>query len=175
MAPAASPDQVDISQAGLGLLRACRRGDSMNTIAPFSHDQVHDFAIRWFDGLDRHAPVDEMKPFIAVDALQVVVPEGTFHGLDGFRQWYGRVLHLFFDGKHTLKALTLSDVDDGAQTVQVVVSYKCRTWTPPNAKSQELDFDSHESWLLRPSAAGQPEILRYAVDRVQYNPGSAKL
>jgi hypothetical protein len=147
----------------------------MNATVPFSHDQIHDFAVRWFRALDRHVPIEEMKKFLAVDALQVIVPEGTFRGLNGFQQWYGRILNLFFDGEHTLKELTLSGVDDGAQSIQVVVSYKCRTWSPPNAKSEVLGFDSYEAWLLRSGTTGQPEILRYTVERVHYNPGSAKL
>lgn len=141
----------------------------------FSADQVQDFAVRWFQALDRHESPERMECFLAGDALELVVPEDTFRGLDGFREWYGRALHLFFDEAHTLQEITYVGSEGDRETLKVTVNWRCRSWTPPDAQSKSIDMDAFQTWVLSPDASGQPRIQRYVVDEARYRPGSATL
>ncbi len=146
-----------------------------DVIRPFSQSQIQDFAARWFQALDRHAPADELKPLLAGDALELIVPEDTFRGFEGFQRWYERAVHLFFDESHTLKEVRPTGSDGDQLTVKVVVNWTCRYWTPPEPHSKQIDMDAFQTWVLRPDAAGQPQVVRYVVDDVRYAPGSATL
>jgi hypothetical protein len=141
----------------------------------FTQDEIHDFAVRWFQALDRHEPAEEMESFLDGDALELTVPEDTFHGLAGFRVWYERALRLFFDESHTLKEVTRAGSDGDFQTVKVKVNWQCRSWTPPNAHSKNIDMDAFQTWILSPDASGKPRILQYVVDEARFRPGSATL
>ena len=141
----------------------------------FPQDEVHDFAVRWFQALDRHEPFDVMESFLAGDGLELIVPEDTFRGLSGFQQWYERALHLFFDESHTLQEINHVGSDGDRQTLKVTVNWRCRSWTPPDARSKSIDMDAFQTWVLSPDASGQPRILRYVVDDARYRPGSATL
>ena len=141
----------------------------------FTHDQVRDFAVRWFQTLDRHAPSEELKGFLAADALEVIFPQDRFIGFESFRKWYEGALRTFFDECHTLKDVALQAPDGDLQSVKIVVNWRCRTWTPPEPYSKQVDMDAYQSWDLRPGPDGQPQVVRYVVHEVRYGPGSVTL
>jgi hypothetical protein len=65
--------------------------------------------------------------------------------------------------------------DDEAQ-VQVVVHWEASTWKPPAAKSSRIKLDAYQTWTVRRSPeTGKPVIAVYTVDRLEYEPDSAKL
>ena len=141
----------------------------------FTHDQIQDFATRWFQTLDRHAPSEDLKEFLAEDALEVVFPQDRFIGFDSFRAWYEGAVHTFFDECHTLKHVALEAPEGDRQAVKIVVNWQCRTWTPPEPYSKHVDMDAYQTWVLHRRHDGQPQVVRYVVDDVRYGPGSVTL
>ena len=98
----------------------------MNTQA-----SIQSLAADWYHNLDRHAPAEEYSGLLADDGLELRFPEGTFRGFAGFRQWYERVLGLFFDEVHVIKSLDLAPGAGPDIQAKVVVHWEASTWTPP--------------------------------------------
>ena len=139
-------------------------------------DQIQAFAVRWYRKLDEHAPVQDLALLLAGDDFELRVPEGSFHGVAGFSQWYERALGLFFDETHTVKSVEAAPGETPESTVGVVVRWEASTWTPPEAKSRRIVADARQTWTVRLSAStGGLEILSYTVDRIEYAHGSARL
>ncbi|MGL6235600.1 MAG: nuclear transport factor 2 family protein [Segniliparus sp.] len=141
-----------------------------------SPEQIRSFASQWYRALDDHAPAADLAPLLAGDDFELRVPEGGFHGLSGFAQWYERALGLFFDETHTVKSIDV-DTEPGVSTqVNLVVRWEASTWSPPDAKSRRITADAYQTWTVQPSAStGKLEILSYVVDRIEYADGSATL
>jgi hypothetical protein len=137
---------------------------------------IQSLATDWYHKLDNHAPAEDYAPLLAGDDLELRFPEGTFRGFSGFRQWYERVLGLFFDESHVIKSIDLASGTGPNVEAKVVVHWEASTWTPPDARSRRIKMDAYQTWIVRPSTStGQPEIFSYAVDRIEYADGSARL
>ena len=138
--------------------------------------RVRAFATDWFHKLDNHAPPDDYETLLDGDHLEMRMPEGTFRGFSGFRQWYERVLGLFFDEVHTIKQVVVASGGAADLEVKVVVHWEASTWTPPNAKSRRIKMDAYQTWVLTLSpVTGSYVIKTYTVDDLKYDPDSARL
>lgn len=136
--------------------------------------EVQELARAWYRKLDVHAPVAEYASMLA-DDVEMVFPEATLKGFDGFTGWYERVIRIFFDEVHTVKQATMQP--RGAEAdVKVVVRWEASVWKPPAATSERIVLDAYQTWVISRSARTQkPVISRYVVDSLQYAEGSAKL
>jgi hypothetical protein len=139
----------------------------------------------WYRKLDAHAATAEYLPLLD-DACQLVFPEATLVGKDGFAAWYQGgakglpgVINLFFDEIHELKRvdIALHGNDPGAWSAELllVVKWEARRWTPPQPKSAYLRFDAWQRWTLRLATDGRLVIREYIVDRLEKLQGSADL
>jgi hypothetical protein len=141
-------------------------------------ESLRRFATDWFALLDRHAQLDEFKPYLSNTDLTMVFPEGISTGLEGFRAWYERVAGLFFDERHTLQEMSPDPPsEDGSVQVRVVVRWEASVWHPPKPQSERISTTAYQTWKLAPSPKDPktPEIRRYVVDRIEYDEGSARL
>jgi hypothetical protein len=124
--------------------------------------------------LDTHVPVEEYTPLLAPD-VEFHFPEGISRGLDGYREWYERVTRIFFDEVHTLKLARPTLKGDSAD-VDVIVNWQASVWKPPAAKSERINADAKQRWVVvRSPETGKPVISSYIVDSLDYQPGSATL
>ncbi|HJZ60494.1 MAG TPA: nuclear transport factor 2 family protein [Gemmataceae bacterium] len=140
-----------------------------------SEAEVRQLVVDWYRKLDVHAPVDEYRQLLADDGLEMRFPEATLHGFSAFRDWYERVVRIFFDEVHELKELRITPAGDQAD-VQLVVRWEARRWKPPAAKSEQLRFDAAQSWRVRRSAqSGRPVVVIYIVDSLTPLEGSVPL
>jgi len=147
----------------------------MASPAPLTEAELKQFVDDWYHLLDVHAPVEEVLPLLADDDLELVLPEVTERGYDGFKRWYEKVTNRFFDEVHTLKELDVSTNGDKG-TIKLVVNWQCKIWDPPAPKSQWLGFNAGQTWEMRRSPrSGKPEIVRYVVDTFDPMPGSSGL
>ncbi|MCX3060161.1 nuclear transport factor 2 family protein [Streptomyces beihaiensis] len=135
---------------------------------------TRELAVGWFDALDRHAPVDEVLPYLAKEGLVMKFPEGTFNGLVGFRDWYDAVCAKFFDETHTVTTAEVLRGDEQRADVRIVVNWQAKVWTPPAARSEWLGFDATQTWTLAVQD-GAVRIVEYVVDDIVPMPGSASL
>lgn len=147
----------------------------MSDSAPLTKEEVEDFVKDWYlVKLDTHVPAEEILPMIMND-VEFVLPETSFTGREGFRDWYERVTHTFFDEVHTITALDVTPKGDHAD-VKVVVNWQTKVWEPPAAKSKWLGFDAYQTWEVRRSPeTGKVAVQRYVVDRFEPMAGSAPL
>ena len=100
----------------------------------------------------------------AEEGLEFHIPEGVFRGREGFSEVYHNWTHTFFDEIHTLKDVQVSL--NGAQAdLKVVVNWQGRDWKPPAAKSENLNFDAYQTWVVvRSRQTDKPVIKAYIVD-----------
>jgi hypothetical protein len=129
----------------------------------------------WYHALDIHVPVEEIVTMVAADGLECYWPEGPTFGVDGFKGWYEKVTHLFFDEVHTMKSLEITP--RGAEAdVKLVVNWQAKVWNPPDANSKWLGMDARQTWVVARSEDGsRAVILKYVVDGMDPMPGSSAL
>src|SRR5437879_7340119 len=82
------------------------------------------FAAGWYGALDRHDDVDEVYHRFIDERLVLNLPEGTFHGEAGFREWYDAVTARFFDETHTLREVRPISLAHNEAEVSVVVNWQ---------------------------------------------------
>lgn len=128
----------------------------------------------WYKKLDVHAPMVEVLPMLIDDGLEMVFPEATVYGWAGFEGWFQRVIRIFFDEVHTVKSVE-SDIDGDTATCKVVVQWEASVWNSPDAYSKRIKLDAYQTWGIKESAEGKPQITLYTVDELKYHEGSAEL
>lgn len=147
----------------------------MSGLAPITEAEVKEFAKDWYHKLDIHAPLEEFVPMLAVEELEMVFPEATVHGFEGFKGWYERVIGIFFDEVHTLKEVNVTLKGDSADA-KVVVKWEASVWKPPAPNSERIILDAYQTWVvMRSPTSHKPVVSRYVVDALEYAEGSAKL
>lgn len=148
---------------------------TVTNVAPLTVSEIKQLATDWYLKLDVHAPLEEYIPFLAEEGLEMRFPEATVYGFEGFRDWYDRVIRIFFDEVHTLKQVNVQLSGDEA-TVQVIVKWEASVWNPPAATSQRIVLDAYQTWIVKRSPdTGKPVIATYIVDSLSYYEGSARL
>lgn len=137
--------------------------------------EVYELAQTWYENLDVHAPLEELIPLLAPEGLEMIFPEGAIEGLEGFKQWYDRVIHLFFDEVHTLTNVTAFP-KTGYTEVKVAVKWEASRWNAPAPQSERIVAEAYQTWrVVRSPSTGKPVILTYVVDSLEYENGSARL
>jgi SnoaL-like domain len=137
--------------------------------------KIRQLVEKWYQLLDVHASENELLPLLSDAGLEMQFPEGPLHGLEDFKRWYQTVTHTFFDEKHVLKEVTVTLSGDRAD-VKILVNWQAKRWRPPVPKSDSLDFDAAQSWVvIRSPSSGKPVILTYIVDSLRPLPGSDPL
>jgi hypothetical protein len=143
------------------------------TYTKLTNLEVLNFARDWYAALDRHDPIEEVLGYLDPDDLVLNFPEGTFHGIDGFRGWYDAVTHRFFDEAHRLDSVQV-DLGTDPGRAQVAVNWQARCWDPPAAASTWLGFDADQTWTVT-AEGGRLRILEYTVNDLKPMPGSGSL
>jgi len=144
----------------------------MANSAPLDEAEVKKFVADWYHALDVHVPPDEVLAMVTEEGLEFHIPEGIFRGQEGFSEVYHNWTHTFFDEVHTLRDVQVTP--DGQQAdLKVVVNWKGTIWNPPDANSQNLDFDAYQTWVVeRSPKSGRPVIKKYIVDELRDLSGS---
>jgi len=135
--------------------------------------KVRELVEKWYQLLDVHAPEADLLPLLS-EKLEMTLPEGPVHGLDGFRNWYQTVTHVFFDEKHVLRQVNVTISGERAD-VSLVVNWQAKRWRPPAPRSESLDFDAFQRWVVVRAPNGEPVIQTYIVDSLNPLPGSGSL
>ena len=146
-----------------------------NEASKLTEVEIRDLVTTWYRKLDGHAPMEELTPLLIENGLKMVFPEMTAEGLEGIRQWYERVINIFFDEVHTVKDVKLIPKDDRTE-VKVIVKWEASRWIPPAPRSERIISDAYQTWeVVRSPVSHKPVILTYIVDSLEYYEGSAKL
>jgi len=129
-----------------------------------TQDEIKQFVTDWYHALDVHVPLEEALKMVADEGLEFHIPEGIKRGHDGFRELYHHWTHTFFDEVHVVKSTDFTVNGDKANG-KVVVNWKAKMWTPPEANSQDILWDAYQSWVVqRDPASGRVVILTYILD-----------
>lgn len=151
---------------------------TVTNVVSLTEAEIKQLASEWYLKLDVHAPLEEYVPFLIEEGLEMRFPEATVYGFDGFKDWYERVVRIFFDEVHTLKEVKITPSENSANeaNVKVVVKWEASVWKAPAAKSERIVLDAYQTWIVKRSPATQkPVIATYIVDSLDYAAGSAKL
>jgi hypothetical protein len=144
-------------------------------LAPLNQAEVQAFAEEWYRKLDVHASLEEFIPLLAEDELEMVFPEATIQGFEGFKGWYERVIGIFFDEVHTVKSVTIAGSGAKAEA-KVVVRWEASVWNAPAPYSDRIILDAYQTWEVERSPKTQKVVItRYVVDSLDYAEGSARL
>lgn len=136
---------------------------------------IEKLARDWYSALDTHEPTETLVAMLDPDNVSMVFPEATLEGVEGFIGWYEGVIRIFFDEVHQVTAVTIENETDEKTEIKVVVRWEASRWNPPAANSDRIMLDAYQSWSLSFDADGNPRIIRYEVDKLEYLPGSAQL
>jgi len=148
----------------------------MNKSGALTEAEIQKFAADWYRKLDVHAPLEDYIPLLADEGLEMVFPEATVKGFEGFKGWYERVISIFFDEVHTLKEVKPTSVSSEKANVKVIVKWEASVWKPPAPKSERIVLDAYQTWVVtRSPKTGKPVISTYIVDSLDYAEGSARL
>ncbi|MFQ6537717.1 MULTISPECIES: hypothetical protein [Aphanothece] len=142
-------------------------------MSTFTHPEIWAFASAWYQLLDIHAPLESYRPLLTSD-VELVFPEATVSGFEGYAGWYSTVIDIFFDEIHTLKVADIISQTDSTCTAHVVVNWKASVWKPPAARSTRLMMDADQTWELVRSDKGL-QVSKYIVNGMNYEEGSCKL
>lgn len=138
-----------------------------------NNESIEKLAKDWYRKLDVHAPMVELLPMLADKELQMVFPEVTITGWAGFEGWFQRVIRIFFDEVHTVKAVKPEITGDSA-VVKVVVQWEASVWNAPEAMSKRIVCDAFQTWEVK-LIDKKVVITKYIVDGLEYHEGSATL
>jgi hypothetical protein len=139
-----------------------------------SHPELWAFSANWYRLLDIHAPLDSYRSLLTKD-VQLVFPESTVDGFDGYSGWYNNVIKIFFDEQHTLKVADIINQNDSVCEAHVVVNWHASIWNAPEARSIRLMMDADQTWQMRRQGDGSLAISKYVVNYMSYETGSCKL
>lgn len=142
--------------------------------ATLTEESLRAFAVAWYQALDRHDPLEEVNANLVPDGLEMVFPETTTYGLEGFAEWYRTVTNKFFDEAHAVVDVRMVDLKPEKAVITVLVNWKASKWENPAPHSERLDFDAFQRWTVVAGPEG-PQVSRYVVERFTPNPGSADL
>lgn len=148
--------------------------NDVTTTVPLTEQVLRDFAVAWYQALDRHVDLESLQEVLVPEGLEMVFPETTTLGLDGFAGWYATVTNRFFDEDHLVKATKIVSMTPDQAEITVHVNWKASKWDPPAPRSARLDFDAFQRWTVLAGPAG-PRVSRYVVETFEPNPGSADL
>lgn len=140
-----------------------------------TEEAIQDFAVVWYQALDRHDPLADVLPMLVDDGLEMRFPEVTSYGHEGFASWYDAVTHRFFDEKHTVTSVDVTSLAPEGADVKVVVNWQCSIWDAPDRNSKWLGFNAYQTWRVVAAADGRPQIQIYVVDGMDPMEGSAPL
>jgi hypothetical protein len=136
---------------------------------------IKKMAEEWYYKLDVHAPLIEILPMLAEEGLEMKFPEATLKGLAAFEAWYHGVIRIFFDEVHKVKEVK-SVINGNRAEVKVVVHWEASKWAPPARNSDRIILDAYQTWIVELSPrTGKPVVKTYIVDKLEYDPKSAKL
>ncbi len=147
--------------------------DAITTV-PLTEQSLRDFAVAWYQALDRHDDLAAIQANLVPEGLEMVFPETTTHGLDGFADWYRTVTHKFFDEVHEVRATEVTSLDRDRAELTVLVNWTASKWNAPAPRSERLNFDAFQRWTVIATPTG-PQVSRYVVETFEPNPGSASL
>lgn len=147
----------------------------VSEVMQFTELEIYNVVKAWYHKLDIHASIEELAPFLAQDGLKMVFPEMTVEGWEGFKTWYERAIHLFFDEVHRVKQIQAIPKVDRTE-VKIMVEWQASRWIPPAAHSERIILDAYQTWeVVRSPVTRQPVIATYTVDSLHYHEGSAQL
>lgn len=148
----------------------------MTQTIPLAQVQVRQLVDDWYRGLDEHAPTEQLLSMLADSGLEMRMPEITLRGADDFRSWYeNTIINRFFDEVHELVSLDIT-IDGERADVRLVTHWQARQWNPPAPRSERIDYNATQSWVVGCSARdARPVIVTYSVDEFVPNAGSVVL
>jgi hypothetical protein len=164
-------------------------GRTMSEVAPFTKENINQFAAAWYLALDNHAPSEELCRLLS-DDVQMVFPEKTLPGIADFRAWYagGRysdgeeapgVINIFFDENHNVVSVDVTSSSGNQVEVKVVVAWQASWFVKPSTKAKRTSLDATQTWTLaRSDKNGYGlAISRYnaVAAPFEYAPGFARL
>ncbi|GHA49932.1 nuclear transport factor 2 family protein [Photobacterium aphoticum] len=132
--------------------------------------RIRQFVSHWFGSFDRLTEESGyFTPYLADDVV-ITMPEGTFHGHDGFRDWYAIALSLFkSDCHHQLEqvevqpAATAPSAGRTAYEVTMRIRLQAQTHSTSPMGGEPADFSLNETWRVSVNEAGNVLIHEYHV------------
>jgi len=156
--------------------------------AAITKEQIERFVAAWFQALDQHLPLKEVRRFLADFDLEMIFPEKMVCNLDDFKVWYlgGKfsdgddhpgVTNIFFDEMHGVVSIE-SKIDGDHADLDVVVAWTTLWVNPPEPTSKRILLHSTQKWTVRVPEQDKNdyglEIVRYNAE-LHFAPGSARL
>ncbi|KLV03174.1 FMN reductase [Photobacterium aquae] len=145
---------------------AVRLAEQINTLAQSSENIIKQQIIEWFATMDKLPEnTDSFTVHLAND-LMMDMPEGTFNGVNGFRDWYGTARSLFKPGcTHTIEQIDIKPNGDRYEA-ELRVRLQADTQATSCFNGETINILVNETWQLSLNSEGKMIIHQYHVEPV---------
>lgn len=128
---------------------------------------IEKFVTNWFKQLDGlPAETNSYEPHLA-ERFVMNMPEGTFKGVEGFRDWYGQARETFKPNcQHIVEQIEVKPNGDFFQ-VGLRVRLQAETFTHSTFEGQTINLLVNETWQVKLDAQSGVKLHHYVVEPVQ--------
>ncbi|WP_095497881.1 NAD(P)H-dependent oxidoreductase [Paraferrimonas haliotis] len=133
---------------------------AINEVTQSPQAKVSEFAKQWFAMMDALPESTDAFEALLADDFSMLMPEGEFSGVSGFRDWYQLARASFKPGaQHTLEQIGDVTEQDGCYQVQLRVRAVGET-----PQGDAINLLVNEDWQFSLAADGHVKLNRYQVE-----------
>ncbi|CAM3550600.1 NAD(P)H-dependent oxidoreductase [Parendozoicomonas haliclonae] len=138
----------------------------IHTLSNSPENRIKSFVANWFSAMDKLEEDTSSYTTALAEDLNMVMPEGTFTGHSGFRDWYAGARKVFKpDCVHTIEQIDIKNEGSGYH-VELRIRLIADTFEDSHLNGQSLNLLVNEVWKLSMSDNGQITIHDYLVTPV---------
>lgn len=152
---------------------AQRLVDQLDTLFNDPQLRIESFVREWFAQFDQlPESSDDFLQHLSPQ-LELNMPEGSFHGHDGFQQWYALARAQFKPGcQHQVEQLDIKAEDNAATRyrVELRVRLQAKTHADSVFKGQPINLLVNEYWQLSAEAQAEDQANHITIHRYDVVP-----
>lgn len=137
----------------------------VNNLQYLPEKRISKFIAEWFAKFDALPEESNYFTHYLADNIKFVMPEGDFHGLSGFRDWYHSVRKIFKPNcQHIVEQINITEVYENNYEVELRIRLIAETYTDSHFNGEDINLLVNEKWQLSLSNKDDVKISHYLVD-----------
>jgi len=138
----------------------------INAVIESDEVRIHNFISNWFGQFDLLPDASDFFTAHLASDVNWVMPEGTFTGHQGFRDWYAIARRNFKPGcEHQVEQVEINANADG-YSVSLRIRLKAETFADSDFNGESINMLVNERWQLTVDSDGLVQIQDYQVQPV---------
>ncbi|PSW17645.1 flavodoxin family protein [Photobacterium sanctipauli] len=136
----------------------------IESITHSAQGRINKFVAEWFAKFDvLPEESDYFTQYLAKD-IRLAMPEGEFHGHEGFRDWYSMARGVFKPAcEHLVEQVEVKSSSTDTYQVELRIRLKAETYAESALKGEPVDMLVNETWQVSFDEQGKVVIHDYSV------------